>query len=485
MIQARQIFRNTAAMTLADLVTRGGSMLLCFLIARMLQADGLGIYSTAMAYYGLIAVASGMGAQDFLVREIARDPDETNRYVVHTSVVGLAVSSGVMAVFSLILPHLGYSAELASSTGVVILAIIPGTLNLIQKAVFVAHQRVEFVLYTRLLGTLVNVVLSVFLLARGYGVVSLLVAFVVVEYLVMFCFFLLISRYIARFRWQFEFSFARKLLWEMRVFAALSLLSALFARPEVIILSLVSDEEEIGYYSAASKLVGFWYLVSQIYMTNVYPVLSRSYRLAEARFQIIQDKSIKYLLAISLPLTAGMIGAAAPAIRLFYGPGFEAAVLPLQVMALSIPLAYVSAVLWRVLAARDRQDAVLWVRIITLGTRLGGGYLMARWWGVLGASLSVLVNMLLNTLLLAVHVRRSGIRLRFMALGWRFALAAMVMGVLVWAVAPQLSLWLLVLIAAVVYGGLVLVLKGFDAEDLALFREVWQPRKSHQQHGEL
>jgi len=485
MRQARQIFKNTAAMTLADLVTRAGSMLLSFLIARMLQASGLGIYSTAMAYYGLIAIAGSMGAQDFLVREIARDPDKTNRYVVHASVLGLVVSSSIMAVFFLILPFLGYSAELASSTGVVILAIIPGTLNMIQNAVFVAHQRVEFVLYTRVLGTVVNVALSVLLLSRGYGVVSLLVAFVVVEYLVMFCFFFFISRRITPLRWEFHLSFARKLVWEMRVFAALSFLSALFAQPEIIILSLVSSEDEIGYYSAANKLVGFWYLVSQMYMANVYPLLSRSYRLAEEKFQILQNQSIKYLLAISLPLTAGIVGAAAPVIQLFYGPGFEAAILPLQIMAFNIPLAYVSAVLWRVLAARDRQDAVLWVRIITLCTRLGGGLLMARWWGVLGASISVLVSLLLNTLLLAVHVRRSGIRLRFVGLGWRFALAAIVMGVLTWAISPQLNLWLLVLIAAVVYAGLVLLLKGFDADDLALFRQVCRPKEPRRQHGEL
>jgi len=388
-----------------------------------------------------------------------------------------------MAFFFLALPHLGYSDELASSTGVVILAIVPGTLNMIQNAVFVAHQRVEFVLYTRSLGTLANVALSVFLLARGYGVVSLLVAFVVVEYLVMFCFYFFISRYITRFRWDFEFSFARKLVWEMRVFAALSLLSALFAQPEIIILSLLSDEEKIGYYSAANKLVGFWYLLSQMYMSNVYPVLSRSHQLADEKFQTIQDKSIKYLLAISLPLTAGIIGAAAAAIRLCYGPGFEAAILPLQIMALNIPLAYVSSVLWRVLAARNRQDSVLWVRIITLGTRLGAGYLMTLWWGVLGASINVLVNMLLNTVLLAGYVRRSGIRLRILVLGWRFALAATAMGVLVWALGTQFALWLLVPIAAVVYAGLVLLLKGFDADDLALFRQVWQPKQPRQQHG--
>jgi O-antigen/teichoic acid export membrane protein len=479
MNQPRQIFKNTAAMVVADLVGRGGSMVLTFLIARMLQASGLGVYSAAVAYYGLIAVASGMGAQDFLVREIARARENTNRYIVHASVVITLASVAVMAVFLVILPYLGYSDELELSMYVVILAIIPGTLNTVQHATFVAHQRVEFVMYTRFVATIVNVGLSVLLLIQGYGVVSLLIAFVVVEYLVMFFFFFFINRYITRLRWEFEFSFARKLVWEMRTFAALSILAALFAQPEVIILSLVKDEEQVGYYSAAMKLVGFWYFISQMYMANVYPVLSRSYQLADEKFQIIQDKSIKYLLALSLPLTAGIVATAGPIIELFYGPGFETAVLPLQILAWNVPLAYVSAVLWRVLAARDQQDSVLWVRIITLFTRLGGGYALSVWLAATGAAISVPVNLLLNAVLLGLYIKRSGIQLHFLSLGWRFALAATVMGVSAWLLGSRFQLWILVIVAAAVYLGMVLLLKAFSADDLALFRQIWQPKKAN------
>lgn len=450
--------------------------MLSFLIARMLQASGLGVFSTAMAYYGLIAVASGMGAQDFLVREIARDRHRTNRYVVHASVVGTLASVMVMSIFLAILPHLDYSGELAVGTYAVILAIIPGTLNTIQYAVFVAHQRVEFVMYTRFVGTLVNVGLSLFLLVQGYGVVSLLIVFVVVEYLVMLCFFFFTSRYITALRWEFELSFARKLVWEMRTFAALSMLAALFAQPEVIIISLVQNEDQVGYYSAAMKLVGFWYLISQMYMANVYPILSRSYHLADQKFQIIQDKSIKYLLALSLPLTAGMIAAAEPIIKLFYGSGFEAAVLPLQILAFNIPLAYVSAVLWRVLAARNEQDSVLRVRVITLFTRLGGGYLLVSWLGALGAAISTPANLFLNTLLLAFYTKRGGTQLHLLRLGWRFALAASGMGILTWGLGHHLLLWAVVPVAGAIYLILILLLKAFSPDDFALFRQMWQPR---------
>ena len=331
-------------------------------------------------------------------------------------------------------------------------------MNTIQQAVFVAHQRTEYLLYTRLIGTVVNVVLSSVLMLQGYGIVSLLIAYVVVEYLVMIVLFVFINRYIIPLRWEFNLSSAGKLVWGMRSFAALSILAALFAQPEVIILSLLVNEEQIGYYSAAYKLTGFWYLISQMYMSNVYPILSRSYRLAEENFQYLQNKSIKYLLAISLPLTAGLIALAGPIVRLLYGAGFETAVLPLQILAWNIPPAFVGSVFWRVLAARNRQDSILWVRIITLLTRLGGGYLLIWKWGIIGAAICAPANLLISALYWACISSVVSIS-NYSSWVGGFTLAALAMGAVTWVLRDHLSIWLLVPLAGAIYLLLIVLLK--------------------------
>ena len=197
-------------------------MLLSFVISRLLHAAGLGVYATATAYYGLIALAGGTGVKDFLVREIAKDPSDTNRYVIHTSVIGTILSVVAMALFLVILPYLGYSVDLTQGMIVIVLAIIPGTLNTVLQAVFIAHQQLEFVMYTRFIGTLATMGLSIYLLLRGCGVVSLLVVFVIVEYLIMVCLYYFVTRHIAALRWEFSPSFALHLAWEVRAFAALS-----------------------------------------------------------------------------------------------------------------------------------------------------------------------------------------------------------------------------------------------------------------------
>jgi O-antigen/teichoic acid export membrane protein len=468
MNQPQRIFKNTVAQTIANLTNRASSILITFVMARTLHATGVGIYATVLGYFGLIDEATNMGATTFLIREIAKEPSKTNRYVVHFSVLGGAFAAIVLFLFWALVPHLGYSGELALCLYIIAPAIVPGTLNAVQYSVFVAHQRVEFVTYTTLM-------LATFTIA-GYGVVSLVVMFVVIEYLITIVYFYFINRYIAALHWEFEFRFAIKLLRDIKTFAALSVLGGVLAQPEVIILSLVASEAQVGFYSAALKVVGLWQFIPQIYMTNVYPVLSRSHHLKDQKFEIIQDKSIKYLLAVSLPLAAGITVTAGPIVKLLYGPDFESTVLPLQIMAWNIPLVFLSAVLWRALAARDQQRSVLWARIVTLFTRLGSGFALSAFFASLGASIATMANLLLNTLLFLFYIERGGARLRLFQIGWRFVLAAVAMGILTSFFGEQLQLEFVVPLAGAIYVAFIFLLKAFSPDDFALFRQIWRPK---------
>jgi O-antigen/teichoic acid export membrane protein len=472
----QKIFANTVAYTIANLSTRFGNILITLIMARTLHATGVGIYATAMAYFGIIDEATNMGATTFLVREIAKKPGQTNRYVAHFSIMGtLFAAMGLVLVWA-VLPYFGYSNELTTSLYIIVLAIIPGTLNMVQSSVFVAHQKVKFITYTTFVSSVLTLGLSYYLLRLGYGVVGLIVIFVVIQYLVMMIYFYFINRYITRLKWEFEFAVAWQMLREIKTFAALSILGALFAQPEIIILSLLATEAQIGYYSAAMKVIGLWQFIPQIYMSNVYPVLSHSFYVADQKFQIIQEKSIKYLLAVAFPLTIGIVAGAKSITNLLFGPGFEEAVVPMQILAWTIPIFFVSSVLWRVLAARDQENSVLWARIITVFTRLGGGFALIAVWTLLGATISTVANLLLNTLLLGLYDIRNSNPLRYVSQSWRFGLAALVMGAFIWVFSPLVSFWILIPLAGTSYVMLVLLFKAFSVDDFALFRQIWQPQ---------
>ncbi|MFM8320552.1 MAG: oligosaccharide flippase family protein [Chloroflexota bacterium] len=471
----RLIFKNTLAQTAADLLNRFSQLLIVFVMARLLHASGIGLYATAMAYFALMDEATNMGATTYLIRQVANEPGQTSRYVVNFSLLGAGFALLGLGAFYALLPHLGYDPEMRQAIALVALAILPGTLNAVQYSVFVAHQRVEFVAYTGLAASLVTLGGSLYLLLSGRPVIAVIGVFVFVQYLVAGLYYFFINRRITRLTWRFEPRFALRLLWEIRVFAALSLLGGLMSQPEVILLSLLAAPEQVGYYSAAIKIAFVWLFISQIYMNNVYPVLSRSFHQADGQFQIIQDQAVRYLLALGLPLCAGMIAAAGPIIRLFYGPGFDAAVAPLQWLAMGLLPAYLGAVLWRSLAARGRQDAVLHTRLLALALRLAGGAALIAAWAERGAAISAALNLMFSLLLMAVFLWRAGIRIGVVALGWRFALAAALMGAAVWWGAAWLPLWLLVGLAAPLYLGLALALRAISPAELSSLRRLWSP----------
>jgi len=472
----RLIFKNTMAQTVANLLNRLGSLLIVFILARLLHADGVGAYSIAIAYFSLIDEATNLGASTYLIREIAKEPANTSRLVVNFSLVGTGFAILGLAIFYAILPHLNYQPGLIKAMYLIALAVLPGTFIAVQNSVFVAQQRVEFITLISLLTTVLTVTGSLAMLLGNYGVVGLVGWFVIVQYLMMLVGFFLIHRSITHLDWKFEPRYALHLVWDIRTFALLSLLGGLLAQPEVILLSLLVSESQVGYFSAASRVAYLWLIISQIFMNNIYPVLSRSFHQADQQFQSIQDKAIKYLLALSLPLAAGMIVTARPIIELLYGPGFEAAIQPLQILSLGLPLAFAGAVLWRSLAARNQQDQVLISRIVSLAARLGGGYLLIAAWTTNGAAASASLNLLLSAVLFGYFLQRGGAGIQIGSLGWRLVLAAGGMGLAAWLLSPYLPLWALVPFAAAAYAGLVLLLRAFSAEDMLIFRSIWKPQ---------
>ncbi len=472
------IFKNTAILAASQMIQRFGSILLAFFVARFFHASGLGIYAGAMAIYELVAITGEMGVTNLLVREVGKDHSNTNRYLIHLGIMAACVSGILMLAFLFALPHLQYSPELTTAMYIVILAMIPGTLNSVQEGVFVAHQRVEFITLTTLVATTLNIVVSLVLLFAGQGVVSLLIAFVISQIAITLCYLFLINRYITRIRWHFDVHFAVDLAREIKTFAAIAILAAFFSRPEVLILTLVSTPAQVGFYSAGLRVFNITQLFPQMYLTNVFPVFSRAFQRKDNSFEAIQDQSTKHVAAFTLPVAVAIAVAAGPIIRLLFGPGFEPAIPVLQILAINIPLSALFAIFWRALFARHRQDMVFRAMFVSTTVELVADFLIIARLGAIGAAIAATAISLLYLLLLMFFIQRDGSRTRPVQLSWRLGAAAAGMGVVMWAISlaigsnRETSLLLLVPAGIVAFAIMVRLFRAFSPEDLQLVEEL-------------
>lgn len=440
------------------------------MLAAQLGATGLGTYSTAMAFYGIIAVAGEAGATLFLIRELAKDKSRTSSYVVHLSALALGVSFVLTVGCEVVIRHVGYTAQVQNAIALVLLAILPSTLNSIQEAVFIVYGRTEFETIATFISSGIYLVASYWMLNNGYGVEAILAVYVAVAYLVTLIYYIFITRAIAPLRFKVQWSVARRLLSDIRAFSGSSALAALFQRPEIIILSLISSPQQVGYYSAAVRISEVGLFVPQVFMNNIYPLLTRGYHAGERRFNEIQGKAIKYALAYALPLSAGMLALAGPIVDKMFGPSFNPSVAELQLLAANLTLYTMMGLFWRSVSAQGRQDIVLRVQLVITVTRLASGVALIAPLASLGAAISATANSGLHVFLLERVVRRGGAPARMLRLGWRFALASVVMGGASWLMARWLSLWIVVPMAIAIYTLALVAMRAFPAEDVKLLR---------------
>jgi O-antigen/teichoic acid export membrane protein len=361
------------------------------------------------------------------------------------------------------------------------LALFPKTLNSIQEAVFVVHGRTEFETVTTLVSSCVILGLSFWLLQTGHGVVAVVVVLVTVEYAVTFVYYVLITRSIARLRWAFDRSLARRLVNEIKSFTGTALLGAMFARPEIILVSLMSTPREVGFYSVAVRISEVFLFVPVVFMSNVYPFLTRAFQAGQQRFREVQFKAITYTMAYCLPLSAGTCVLAGPIIRTLFGSGFGPSVLELQLLSANLTLYTLMGMLWRSVSARDRQDIVLRAQVIIVAARLVTGVALIAPLGSLGAAISATASSGFHVLLLEAAVRKAGAPARVLRASWRLAGAAGAMAALSWTLAHWTSIWIIIPIAATVYALGIVTFRAVPSDDIRVVRDMvigWTTRRS-------
>lgn len=468
----KHLFKNTIALTIASAGQLVGNMILFFYLSRLLQAEGLGIFSTVLAIFQTASLGCGIGFTSFLPRELPKDLSQTNRYLTHASLVSIVIAITLIVGLFLITPLLGYLPQTQNGLLIISLALIPESIQVVLNAIFIAHQRAEFITATGLISVFGRIIVSLLSLYLGFGVIGLIVVYTVFSFLSMFMNIYFLKKFIVNPQWLFDWSFLWNMLRELKVFSALALLNGLCSQSEILILSLTRGETQVGYYSAALKLVTIWVMIPSSYLTALFPVLSTTIRESGQKVVSLQNRSLKYLLAAAFPLAVGMTILAGDIIPLFYTPEFRESVGTLRILAWYLPLIFCNSLLWRVLFVRNEQGVVFRWQFITEIIQV----LLALWltpkYGTIGAALAVFGGNLAYSAYFIYFLKHAKTPLPLFQISWRFIVASLVMGSFTLICAPTLQLIILVPTATIIYILALWILRAFDADDIKMIKEL-------------
>jgi len=475
----RRILLNTGALATSSLWRIGVSFALQLVIARLLGAQGLGQYSTALAWLNICQVFSELGLPQMLVRDLAHHPERRRRAFRAALVAQITTASLIWVAVFATTALLPYQSETRLALLFITASLPLFAITSASETLFQASERMELMMGVEVAINTLIVAASLVVLWRGGGVVALCAVIIVTQAIsAALCLWLVRrNRLLGNPPGKPHTNIIDvALLWrQARPFYGLALANVLLHRLDILLLSILAGETVTGIYSAAYLIVRVLIILAQTWWQSLYPTFSRLRVQAEDQYERLTALSIRFGLMAFLPAAALSGGAADWLLGVVYrGADHTAALAAYRVLIWAAPLFLVATYTVNLLLVERRPQGSLLIAGTHIGVALLFLPVLSVRWQALGASLAMVAAISASALVGLFLLRRMKIVAGLPRQLPLLLLATLLAGLSqVWTaqILPMPGLWVgpllvggLVYLAVTWWGGAV------SPVDLALFR---------------
>jgi PST family polysaccharide transporter len=364
---ARKLVQNTAASMAGQIVTRGLGFVYGAALARYVHAEGMGELATAQSLATIVALGIGLGHETLAIKQLAHDRDRSSVWLSSLLVLKTGLSCAAILVLFAWSMLVGYSPSTLQVVIVYGIVIAVGTLVSTVRAVIIAHEHLAIEAFTQFVRDVTNIGLSLLAIWLQASLLTIVWVSVLANVLQLAIEMLVLRRLRIATLVRPSLIETRRILHQGLPFGANAVISVLLAQIGPVLLSVLAGAVATGVFWSANNLILLLLMPTIMYFWAVLPVFSRQRGSDQAELATTYAASIKASFVLGLPLAVGAALLASPAIRFVYGPGFEAAVPVLQILAVTVALS-ADYIVGAVLTALDRQRFLA----ITYGLELVG-----------------------------------------------------------------------------------------------------------------
>jgi O-antigen/teichoic acid export membrane protein len=279
----------------------------------------------------------------------------------------------------------------------------------------------------------------------------------------------LFSRKFVRPSFAIDFGVWGYLLKECLPLALTSVIIILYYRIDVIMLSMMQGDDAVGIYSAAYRLCDPFSLIPYALMMSLFPLMSGYFKTSEDKLIRTYTLAFRYLVIIALPVAMGTMLIADKVILLVYGAPFADSSIVLQILIWVVMFGMIQPVFSNILVAIDRQKLIMLSTAFCAAVNIVLNFILIPVMSYNGAAVATVATTIVFLVSIFYFVSK-----HLQILPVHKILVKPVIGVLVMSGSmyylADLSLFILVPLAAGVYLATLLILRTFSDEDWDILR---------------
>ncbi len=442
----RRVAKNSLAPMALNLFNRGIDFAFAALMLRILGAENAGKYYVAVNIAGWFEILANFGLNTLLMREVSRQRDAANRYLINTTVLRLLTGLSAAVPISLYILALSAGpAPLAEDTTLAILLLvlgmIPGGISTGLTALFYAYEKAEIPAAITTVTTIIRVSLSAVALLFGMGFLGLAGVSILVNLVTMFLLGALAFRSFFVPRLELDWRLQTNMLRTSFPLMLNHLLATLFFKVDVLLMErlggrllLATGNTVVGWYSTAYKWIDAINIIPSFFTMAIFPVMSRQADEDSDELANTYRLAVKLLVIIALPLAVVTVCVAPTLIQVLGGSEYlPHGAIALQLMVWSIPIGWINSVTNYLLIALGRQRLLTRAFLVGLTFNLGANLIFLPRFDYPATAVIAILSELVLLLAFYHYLRPALGPVPWLALLWRPVAAAALMAVATWA----------------------------------------------------
>ena len=204
------------------------------------------------------------------------------------------------------------------------------------------------------------------------------------------------STILVRFKWRIKITpkinkeLIRLIIKIAVPFGLFAIFQKLFLYLDTVLLSMLAGDRYVGLYQIAFKIIFALQFLPLAFIASLYPAFASYWKENREQLVITFERAMNYLIIISLPISAGII-ILADKIILLFSEGYADAVLPLQLIMVSLIFVFLNFPVGSLLNACDKQRVNTINMGIVLAISVFLNLILIPIYKTIGASITVII----------------------------------------------------------------------------------------------
>lgn len=472
MSKISEIFKNTSWLLTSQIITSVFGFVWVVILMRYLGVSDFGIMNFAISFTTIMSIFTDLGISTYVTRDLSRSPELSQKYIGNAIPLKIFLSTLTFIVTLAILFIMDY--DILTKEVVLVFALQTIFLNMgwLFNGVFQAFGKMKY----QAIGIIINSSLillgSILLTYFNLGLIAVALTYMAGSLITLIYLYINLRDKITIPKFQINFNFWKKSVKEAVPFGITSIFTTIYYMIDTVMISFIVGSFAVGIYSSAYKIITVFTTIYMVYNYVVFPLMSKFYKDSEDLLKISYEKSVKYLVLIMLPFAIGITIYSQDIIVLICGKNYILAESVLKILIWNVLFVMVNGASTNLLNSSGNELAVTKINGLACLINVALNIFLIYYLSYIGASIAtVITGIVVFTLMMYIILKNSyrpNKNLIYEIL--KICISGLILAVVLLIL--NLSMWLALPIAIVVYLAGIYLTKSLDSTDKFIIREI-------------